>query len=527
MATHKECFEEFTLEKFEYLDHILDKKGKISTRKVYKKSSFHNVKGCENITKNIEVNNYITTFFGSADLSMLKDFNLFKDNLTIVQKNFITRRSMSIHGVNVSLRDAKLLVPPAFSLDKVGKLYGGDLVKVDLPKSVKSQMGRLLSSDFNKFKEYALGDAVTTLVHSVVMTEYNNQLNDIGVPLTVSSLTGKFIRHVWGEDGYKGYTIPGVDSNSEDFLTSTNLRKGGSMNLYLPLYTRLYRGGRNESFMYGYDDKTQWYDYDLTSAYTTVMCLLNDPVYESVQRLTAKELEKERDFDLLNSYYYISGKFDFDPNVKYPSIPSDLPKAGPGPLIAIYPTTGECAITGCEYLLAKKMNCKFIIKDVLKIPTNHNVKPFKRIMNSLQAERRKHAKGTLLNVLYKLLGNGGYGILCRGFSDKRSFDIESGTTKRLPANDISNIILGAQTTALARCVIGECLHNIHALGGDIVSVTTDGFITDIKDLETAIMKSKKKNLSKTFLTLYRRTRNMLCGVYDALELKHSVKGLLS
>lgn len=193
---HRVFTRECELERGEYLDSLKHKHkdGKINTRKVYRKSSFFNISGCEDITKNIEDNNYITTFFGSADLSILKDFELFKDNLTIVQKNFITRKSMSIQGVNVSLRDAKLLVPPAFSLDKVGKLYGGALVKVDIPKDLKNQMGKLLVEDFTSFKEYAVGDAVTTLVHGVVMAEYNNQLGDVGVPLTVSSLTGKVIR---------------------------------------------------------------------------------------------------------------------------------------------------------------------------------------------------------------------------------------------------------------------------------------------------------------------------------------------
>lgn len=148
-------------------------------------------------------------------------------------------------------------------------------------------------------------------------------------------------------------------------------------------------------------------------------------------------------------------------------------------------------------------------------------------MLTLQRERRKHPKGSLLNVLYKLLGNGGYGILCRGFSDKRSYDIETGDTKRMTGNDISNIILGATTTSLARCVIGELLHNIDVLGGKVVSVTTDGFITDIENLESVILKSRKKDISKTFLNLYRETRNLLCGSPNALELKSSVKGLLS
>ena len=42
-----------------------------------------------------------------------------------------------------------------------------------------------------------------------------------------------------------------------------------------------------------------------------------------------------------------------------------------------------------------------------------------------------------------------------------------------------------------RSVIGECLHNVHILEGKLVSVTTDGFITNIKDLETEILKNPK------------------------------------
>lgn len=257
------------------------------------------------------------------------------------------------------------------------------------------------------------------------------------------------------------------------------------------------------------------------------MCLLGDPVYERVETLSRTRLKSVKDEDLLKSYYFISGTFKFDNNVMYPSIPTDLPGTGPGPLISIYPLSGSCTLTGHEYLLAvRKQKCEFNVSRVFRIPAS-GYKPFRKIMLTLQRERRKHPKGSLLNVLYKLLGNGGYGILCRGFSDKKSYDIETGGTKRMPGNDISNIVLGAATTSFARCVIGELLHNINVLGGKIVSVTTDGFITDIKDLEDVLLNSKNKNVSKTFLNLYRETREFLCGDPQALELKNSVKGLLS
>lgn len=257
------------------------------------------------------------------------------------------------------------------------------------------------------------------------------------------------------------------------------------------------------------------------------MCNLGDPVYERVETLSRTRLNNLKDEELLRSYYYISGSFKFEKDVKYPSIPTDLPGSGPGPLLSIYPSSGHCAITGYEYLLAVRIQkCKFLVDKAFRIPTTEYA-PFRRIMLTLQRERRKHPKGSLLNVLYKLLGNGGYGILCRGFSDQRSFDIETGSTKRMPANDISNIVLGAATTSLARSVIGELLHNINVLGGKVVSVTTDGFITDIKDLENVILNSKSKGISKTFLNLYRSTREYLCGNPEALEMKNSVRGLLS
>ena len=148
------------------------------------------------------------------------------------------------------------------------------------------------------------------------------------------------------------------------------------MALYLPYYTTLYRGGRNESFMYGYDDKTRWYDYDLTSAYTTLMCLLGDPNYDGVEVLSRTRLKRVSDDDLLKSYYYISGTFNFGDKVLFPSIPTDLPTAGTGPLLSIYPSSGECAITGPEYLLAvRKQKCEFNVSKAFRIPTT-NYKPF-------------------------------------------------------------------------------------------------------------------------------------------------------
>lgn len=56
--------------------------------------------------------------------------------------------------------------------------------------------------------------------------------------------------------------------------------------LNLPLYLGNYKGGRNESFMYGKDSQTMYYDYDLTSAYTTVMAFCGNPKYSEGEEVT-------------------------------------------------------------------------------------------------------------------------------------------------------------------------------------------------------------------------------------------------
>ncbi len=49
--------------------------------------------------------------------------------------------------------------------------------------------------------------------------------------------------------------------------------------------------------------------------------------------------------------------------------------------------------------------------------------------------------------------------------------------------ELSNPVIASSITGFIRAVVGEALNNIEKLGGRVISVTTDGFITDVKDLE--------------------------------------------
>lgn len=68
------------------------------------------------------------------------------------------------------------------------------------------------------------------------------------------------------------------------------------------------------------------------------------------------------------------------------------------------------------------------------------------------------------------------------------------------------------------------------LGGKVVSVTTDGFITDVSDLESLILNLPQKSeesLKMSLLKEYRKIRELLSGEPLSLELKHQGVGLMS
>jgi hypothetical protein len=67
--------------------------------------------------------------------------------------------------------------------------------------------------------------------------------------------------------------------NPDELKTPKGIFSTGEVGLHMGYYVGNYKGGRNECFMYGTDNDTYWYDYDLVSAYTTPMVDLSLPDY--------------------------------------------------------------------------------------------------------------------------------------------------------------------------------------------------------------------------------------------------------
>jgi hypothetical protein len=487
-------------------------------------------------------NNYFCSHLTNADLSILTDFTTLKENLDIIQKSFVTLgKPLQIDNSSVYIRDTMLLAPAGNrSLESLGKLYS--CKKLDISLEEKENMDMLLKGDRKRFEEYAQQDAVITLKHALAMEDFNIQLKHIGVPITLSSLGRKYVLDKWSNLEYQKMFKSGgyqpskaiLIGQSESVQTPKGLKEMGNIGIYLSYYIANYKGGRNESFMYGVDTNTVWYDYDLISAYTTAMADLGLPSYSESTLLLKKEIEEWSLEKYLNSYILIKGYFNFPNNTKYPSIPCYID----GTCTAtVYPLSGQCFLTGPEYYLAKLQGCEIQIDSIIYTPyktvterigavsTTSILKPFYSIIKELQSMRKEYPKGDIMNLLYKEMGNSIYGNVVRGIADKRKFDIKTGRNQRINSTELSNPILASKTTGFIRSVIGECLHNISRIGGKVVSVTTDGFITDVIDLENKLLNLKSTDIP--LFTRYREIRENLSGCSTALEIKHFGKGIIS
>lgn len=481
------------------------------------------------ITK--KINNYMIAHYTPADMSMFEDFEKYKDQFDIVNKSFVTlKKPILIDGVNVILRDSKLIAPAGKkSLEALSQLYKG-IQKINVSRTDIENMSLFQKKDPELFKEYALQDSLITLVHGCFMQEFNYVLGGLGIPVTLSSLASSYIRNFWKRKKYSGYQLSHkyLMTNVSKSLTPKGLSVLKEIGIKSTMYIANYRGGRNESFMYGFDKDTYWYDVDLISAYTTAMKILGSPDYSKGAILTSYQFLKMKWDEMVNSYTILSVNFEFPEGVKYPSIPCDVEEG-----TICYPLKGSALITSLDYLTAKKQGAKIFIKEGYTVPFKSYIKkennketviyekPFKDCIEEIQLLRSKYPKGTISNALWKEIGNSMYGLVVRGINEKLKFDARSGDMKRMEGNDLSNPLIAGWITSFIRSVIGELLHGVQLLDGKVVSVTTDGFISNIENLEDKF--SKLKSVSKSLYKEYRKARDDK----DILEVKNKGWGIMS
>ena len=109
---------------------------------------------------------YLLIHNSAADLSVLSDFNTFKQDLDLVNKCFVTLTTpLKITGLEVKIRDTQLLAPGVSkSLHAISTLYPG-IEKIKVSRSDITNMDLFWERDPDSFQAYAMQDAFITLVH--------------------------------------------------------------------------------------------------------------------------------------------------------------------------------------------------------------------------------------------------------------------------------------------------------------------------------------------------------------------------
>ena len=396
----------------------------------------------------------------------------------------------------------------------------GDVIhvpKIELPtKPVKfiEHMDLLLKSNPTLYFNYASNDSVVAVLYASAVYGYNKQL-----PVTVTSATARVMK---GE--MMDYL--GCDKTSEFDLTYRGLQKvshglvpredrpgyveSSSMepisdkaNTVQTYSSQAYHGGYNSCSDVGYF--SEWtYDYDLENAYPTAMCLIPDIDWNNPIRVSIENRYLDiRDWHvgggvfnpLLPFFAYV--RFEFPKNVKYPCIPVNVDG------IPIFPRTSDglngVYAAGPEIFLALKLGAKvwcetgYFLNTLMHTDKSGNVTEstcLRYAVYQLVKDRKQaksdHGKGSLEELILKTMVNSGYGKNAQNVVEKQSWTAWSETMEDLGCSAITNPVSASLITSIVRAELLAAQNQGAELGYKTVSVTTDGFISDMPE---SILKS--------------------------------------
>lgn len=228
--------------------------------------------GMMNITER-DMSGYHIVFichFCAAEWSMMRDRKETARHLEFLYKTVITFHPIVLSfklddgsdcKLTFEVGDTMLLLPPSHrSLDKASSLLDDMFRKKDLTQFEKENMDLLLKSDKQRFEEYALHDADITLRLFIKLQYTLNKLNGSSSTryTTIGSATVKHFSKGIGKDIF----------NSQFSKQNKKYQKG------LNLANRAYMGGLNSSYWVGERKSELFLDIDFSSAYPTVMNLL-------------------------------------------------------------------------------------------------------------------------------------------------------------------------------------------------------------------------------------------------------------
>ncbi len=416
-------------------------------------------------------------------------------------RSFLHANNTFVYPVSLSISDTMCHAPTGKKkLKDLGEALG--IEKVDIDSSLKAHMKNLLADDPCLYMEYASTDSVVTLLYASALYGYNNSL-----PVTITSATAsvmkesmmKYLECESTEEFnriYRGLEqIKHGNQKIPDrpgFVEATSLEpisnEANSVQYYA---SQAYHGGYNICSEVGYFPFTT-YDYDLQNAYPTAMCLVPDINWEEPIRneIIRKDMTLEHFAGIggVNPIVPFVGyvRFQFPDNVKFPCIPINVDG------IPEYPLTSNgldgVYVAGPYVWLALRLgahvecirgyflNTRYV--NDYSQESRSLASAVKQLVVDRNHAKRDKGKGSLEELILKVMVNSGYGKNAQNVVQKSSWTAYKDLMEDLGCSAITNPVSAMMITSIVQTELIAAQNQIHELGYMSCSVTTDGFISD-------------------------------------------------
>lgn len=438
------------------------------------------------------------------------------DGLLNNQTYMATDRDGVFRTLKVRFVDAGGHVAMGTSLAQIGDLLG--LPKLELPEGyLKERMDLLLEGDKQAFERYGLRDSEIAVRFYLRLLDFaEKHTGKRSLPATASSLAVRIFTSKLEESQVDFNAAFGVTQCASTYWNSareqvvskkekalTPMRKANE-----PFVADCYSGGRNECYAFGPTIIGIYNDFDLAGAYTTGMVDLHHIDYDNFwySKDTADFVGH------VLGFAYV--RFAFPEGTRFPSIPVRNSQGG-----LVYPLTGFSYCTAPEIEVALNLGGQIDILHGVIFPwCEGDSRLFEPFVKHIRALRKSFEKGSLDELYAKLLGNSLYGKTAQGLKVKTVFDSQGMKSVELPHSILTNAAIAAHTTGFVRAVLSEQIAGIPP-HRNVISATTDGFITDADESELVL----DGPMAKRFQALCER----VSPGSKMLERKHRVRQLIA
>ena len=320
----------------------------------------------------------------------------------------------------------------------------------------------------------AVGDYINTYIEKILGTTIENPKNLFG-----------FLYN----GCYKNDIQTTVNSNgkleSKNIYTHTNI----SITNNLQYYTNSYHGGLNQCYTRGYyNDLTL--DYDLVSAYPSFMSclpsanmLLPFKEYINIEPTEAlKLLEDKKEFNLACAVADYDFSLAPERYKKHSCIAQKIQNN------LVFCTTGKnVAIAGAELYRSLKLG---VITKLEKLIIPHYIENpifkffYENTIKLRNKFKKEFGKKSVQQEAIKLKNNAPYGKTGQGLRESKisSYINKIKTTDNMPSCDLTNPVYASCITSLVRTYLNDVIALLQENNYTVHSVTTDGFITDLIDI---------------------------------------------